>query len=238
MQNFLNKAYNQQLLKIIFPSILGFSGGIFFGKPFSLFSFYISFFIFIYYLIKLKNEKKSNFFQIFFFSTSFYFFSFLWLVKFLKIYGGFHIILGILTILFLSVYLSIYFYLSYLFSKLFPENIFIYIFPIFYWVFEYFRSFVFTGFPWNPIHLPLAYLPYLIQALSVFGGFGFSAIVLFFFIGLVDQIFKKKVNFFWLVFFVIIGLFNIFWLMLKESSNKIKIGMVQVNIKEYERSVY
>lgn len=238
MQNFLNKVYNHQILKIIFPSILGFIGGFFFGKPLSLFSFYIPFFFFIYYLIKLKSEKQSIFFQIFFFSTFFYFFSFLWLIKFLKIYGGFPIILGILVILFLSVYLSIYFCLSYTFAKLFPENIFIYVFPIFYWIFEYLRSLVFTGFPWNPIHLPLAYFPYLIQSLAIFGGFGFSAIVLFFFIGLAYQIIEKKINIFWLIFFIILGLFNIFLLMRKESSNKIKVGIVQVNIKEFERFVY
>lgn len=183
-------------------------------------------------------KYKKGILEIFFFSSFFYFFSLLWLVEFLKSYGGLSIIFGILIILSLSIYLSIYFCLSYAFSKLFPENVFIYVFPIFYWIFEYLRSFIFTGFPWNPIHLPLAYFPYLIQSLAIFGGFGFSAILLFFFIGLVDQIFKKKINFFWFAFFIILGLFNIFWLALKEDGSKIKVGMVQVNIKEFERYVY
>lgn len=213
-------------------------GGLFFGKPFSIFLFYFSIFLLFFIILKQKNKNFISFFQVFLYASTFYFFSLIWLVKFLKIYSGFNVIFASLAIFVLSLYLSLYFSFSFLFSKFFPEKFFLYIFPLFFWIFEYLRGIVFTGFPWNPIHLPLGYFPFSVQGLAIFGGYGFSAVVLFFFLGLFFQIKEKKINFIWLIFFLALIIFNFFWISHNIKEDRLNICLIQVQIDELERFVY
>lgn len=172
------------------------------------------------------------------FFTSFYFFSLIWLVNFLKVYAGFNIILAGLAIFILSIYLSLFPSSAFLFSLTFPEKFFIYIFPLFFWIFEYLRGILFTGFPWNPILLPMANIPFLVQGLSVFGSYGFSGVVLFFFLGLSNQIIEKKINLFWIFFFIGLNIFNFLWFSHKIREDRLKICTVQVQIDELQRFIY
>lgn len=239
MQNFQSRIYNLQILKkYLLPILFGVSGGAFFGKPLSFFTFYFSFFLFIFIFLRKKEKKSNSFIQFFLFSISFYFFSLLWLIRFLKIYGGFNIFWASLSIFALSVYLSIYFILPYIISRYFPDRLFLYIFPLFFWISEYLRGIIFTGFPWNPIHLPLAYFPFIIQSLSIFGGYGFSAVILFFFLGLSHQLINKKINLIWLSFFIILIVYNFFWIGHKIREDRLKICTVQVQINELSRFTY
>lgn len=213
-------------------------GGLFFGKPSSIILFYFSFFLFLFLILKQKNKNFFSFFQVLLYASTFYFTSLIWLVKFLKVYAGFSFIFASLAIFALSLYLSLYFSFSFLLSKFFPEKFFLYIFPLFFWIFEYLRGIVFTGFPWNPIHLPLGYFPFSVQGLAFFGGYGFSAVVLFFFLGLCYQIMEKKINFIWLIFFLALNIFNFLWISHHIKEDRLNICLIQVQIDEFERFVY
>lgn len=142
------------------------------------------------------------------------------------------------SIFLLSFYLGLYFSFSFYLSNFFKKIKIFIVSPAFFWILEYFRSKVFTGFPWNPIYLPALNFYEISQPLSLLGQFGFSAFFLFLILWIAFQLAHKKFYFSGFIPVFFLFFYSIFNLSLKESGEKIKVAVVQVEVDEYKRYFY
>ena len=128
------------------------------------------------------------------------------------------------ALILIPLFLSLFFGLAVLVAGNFAEkNIsFIFIFSIFFSIFEYLRGSILTGFPWNLISYTWSWSLEGTQILSIIGAYALSLISITFFcipfLFLQKKIFKK--NIFFLLTFIILFISNYFYGIYKLSENK------------------
>ena len=101
-----------------------------------------------------------------------------WIVTVLGRYGGLPPFLSVSALVLLALYMSLYMGFFALVARLFfvrlPWQIALWVIPCLWVVFDWCRSFFFTGFPWMDPGYALANVPWLIQSADVWGHYGLS----------------------------------------------------------------
>ena len=219
MLNFFNKRY---FILFIFPFILG-GITVLSYRPFNLFFFNalsLSLLFYLIYYVKKKTQslyrKKPFTKNLFFLGTSygfgFFLFGFYWIAYSLTFDDSFKFLIPIALILiplFLSLFFSIPIILSgYLIDlKIYSLISISFLLAIF----DFLRSFVLTGFPWNLWAYSFSWSIESLQILSKIGIFSFNLILITFFLSPAALYFKGKSKYFFVSFFLILLYSNYFY---------------------------
>lgn len=138
--------------------------------------------------------------------------------------------------LFLSIFILCQSSLSWYFRD---SKYYILAFAIFWVLFEWLRSWVFTGFPWNLLGYSFAFSNHLVQQFSVFGAYGVSFIVVFLSasaINLIERERSSKYLVFLLSSILILFAFGELRLSYYETKfHDVKLRLVQANIPQTDK---
>ena len=200
MLNFFNKRY---FIIFIFPLILG-GITVFSFKPFDLFFFNaisVSLLFYLIYYVKKKTQslyrKKPFLKNLFILGTSygfgFFLFGFYWITHSLTFDDSFKILIPFGLVL-IPLFLSLFFSLPLLFLGHFIELKISSIILISFLLssFDFLRSFVFTGFPWNIWAYSFSWSEESLQILSIIGIFSFNIFLITLFFLPATLFFKGK----------------------------------------------
>ncbi len=239
MLNFFNKRY---FILFVFPFILG--GITVFGyRPFNLFFFNaisLSLLFYLIYYVKKKTQslyrKKPFIKNLFFLGTSygfgFFLFGFYWIAYSLTFDESFKFLIPIALILiplFLSLFFSIPIILSgYLIDlKIYSLISISFLLAIF----DFLRSFVLTGFPWNLWSYSFSWSHESLQILSIIGVFSFNLLIITLFLCPAALFFKGKSKYFFISFFLLLAYSNYFYGSYKINSETENISQNKINFK-------
>lgn len=140
---------------------------------------YCAFILFLAYLFKDERSAKSMFWLAYLFGFSFYAVGFAWINKALMIDGGeFSSYVPVVFFVigaFFSLFFSIPVVLSAKCKNVYKKML---SFTAFFVLFEWIRSFIFTGFPWNLLGTALGFDDKLVQGASVIGTYGLSLMLM------------------------------------------------------------
>lgn len=138
--------------------------------------------------------------------------------------------------LFLSLFTMIQSCTSWYFRN---SRYYILAFSVIWVIFEWIRSWLFTGFPWNLLSYSIAFSEHLIQSFSIFGAYGVSFILVFLSAGMISLIERKstiKYLVFLLLSITILVAFGDFRLRNhKTEFYNVKLRLVQANIPQYDK---
>ncbi len=239
--------YKNQILLYLFVFVLGLISS-FSLPPYNL--FYLNFFsypAFLWVLLLKPKDKLKSFNVGWMFGFGYFISNLYWITNSLTFEDIFRPLIPFALVL-IPLFLGLFYGLSTLtFSFLNPKKNFlsILILATSLSVFEYIRSFVFGGFPWNLISFSFVNYLEFIQLLSIIGTYAFNSIIILLFLLPTILIFKYKKNYKIgiFTFFICIILTNYFWGSLNlrnhEFSEKknlgftIKIISPNINIKRY-----
>ena len=236
-----------KILLYLFVFLLGFISS-FSLPPYNL--FYLNFFsypAFLWTLLLNTNDKLKSFNIGWVFGFGYFIFNLYWITNSLKFEDIFKPLIPFALIL-IPLFLGLFYGLSTLiFSLLNPKKNFLSILILVtsLSIFEYIRSFLFGGFPWNLISFSFVNYLEFVQILSVTGTYAFNSIIILLFL-LPTAFFLKykkntKVSIF--IFFLLVIITNHIWgsfnLRNHELSDEIELGFTikiispKIDIKRY-----
>ena len=239
MLNFFNKRY---FILFVFPFILG--GLTVLGfKPFNLFFFNavsVSLLFYLIFYVKKKTQssyrKKPFLKNLFLLGTSygfgFFLFGFYWIVYSLTFDNSFKILIPF-ALIFIPLFLSLFFSLPIIFVGYFIDLKIssIILFSLLLAIFDFLRSIVLTGFPWNIWAYSFSWSQESLQILSLIGIFSFNLLLITsFFIPAVLFI-KEKSKYFFISIFVILIFSNYFYGSYKINSQSKDYSEKKINFK-------
>jgi apolipoprotein N-acyltransferase len=135
--------------------------------------------LFLAYLLGENRTKKSLFWNAYGFGAGFYATSFIWVNKALTVDGDQFVSFIPLVILAMGLFFGLFLAVPALLSGFAKEKYTrIWMFGIWFVVFEWIRSFIFTGFPWNLLGTALSFEPRLISGAGFIGTYGLSFVLL------------------------------------------------------------
>lgn len=134
----------------------------------------------LFILIQTRLTKSESFWSGYWFGFGFFAAGFSWIGNALLIdtssFGWLHPLVPLLSGAFFGLFIGLPSLLSHYFKGFYARFI---AFPALWVLFEWIRSFIFTGFPWNLIGTTLSPCPQLLQASSLGGTYLLSLIVLY-----------------------------------------------------------
>ena len=239
MLKFFNKRY---FILFVFPFILG--GITVLGfRPFNLFIFNaisVSLLFYLIFYIKKKTQslyrKKPFLKNLFFLGTSygfgFFLFGFYWIAYSLTFDDSFKFLIPfslILIPLFLSLFFSIPIVLVGYFVDLKISSIIL--ISLLLSIFDFLRSFILTGFPWNLWAYSFSWSQESLQILSIIGIFSFNLLLITLFFLPAVLFFRGKFKYFFTIFFIILAFINYFYGSYKINSESKDYVEKKVNFK-------
>ncbi len=141
------------------------------------------------------KDKKTAFTAGFLFGIVYFFGTTYWIYYALNKFGSIPFVPSLLIVLLLSLYLSLYtalfavLYSSYIRKSNLPV---MFIAPVFWTVFEFLRSYAFTGFPWSSLGYSQYKFLIFIQAADVIGVYGISFLLVAFNGAAADILLRKQ----------------------------------------------
>lgn len=133
----------------------------------------------LFYLMQKAQTGKEWFNLGYWFGFGFYAFGLSWIGNALlidaKTFGWLYPIVLMASGGFFGLFIAFPAYFSFYFKNIYARYL---AFSAFWVIFEWIRSFIFTGFPWNLLGTTLAFSPQTIQLASVIGTYGLSLLVL------------------------------------------------------------
>lgn len=200
---------------------------------------YFAFVLFLAYLFSGERSTKSMFWMSYLFGFSFYAVGFAWINKALMVdEGNFSSYIPVVFFIigaFFSLFLSIPVALASKGKNVYSKML---LFIAFYVIFEWIRSFIFTGFPWNLLGTALSFDDKLIQGASIVGTYGLSLMLMLLLNGialLIMSIWRKRFYVGSVVFIVIPMIFGFYSVSLYQDvdyNGDIKVRLVQPNIPQ------
>ncbi len=188
----------------------------------------------------LEQTAKVAFRRAYLFGMGWFVHGIYWLYYSLHFHGGMPAPVAVITIILLSAYMALFpalaFYLSNRFIKASKFNMLVVVYPISWMLFDWFRGYFLTGFPW--VQIGMAQIDtYLIGYAPLIGGLGVGLLVTVICGLLVINIFKPylKATLSAIVFIYVSGylLGLISWT--DEVGEPIKVSMIQGNIAQAEK---
>ncbi len=148
--------------------------------PFSgMWQGYVAFVVFLAFLFRKERSRKELFWLSYVFGFSFYAIGFSWINNALMIddnaFSAYVPLVFVATGAFFGLFLGFPAVFSYWGKGIYARGL---LFCLFFVLFEWIRSFIFTGFPWNLLGTALSFNPYLIQGASYVGTYGLSFVLL------------------------------------------------------------
>lgn len=186
------------------------------------------------FLINMETSKKKIACLSFFFGAGLGIGSLNWICNALLVDGGGYQIFVPLTLLGLAIFMGLFFMFPAICSSFFKNRVSRWLsFCAFFVFFEWIRSWLFTGFPWNLMGNIWTFFPPILQLAGVSGVYGLSllTVLLFTSIALYSQK-RYFISLFSLSLFVVLGgAFHIYEAP-KENVWGVKLRLVQPNIKQ------
>ena len=233
---------NRFLTLYLIPFFLG-SLTVLSFQPFNFFFInFITLPLFFYLIIFIKKKSKSIYRKkpfyknLFILGTSygfgFFLFGFYWITHSLTFDDSFKILIPFGLVL-IPLFLSLFFSLPLLFLGHFIELKISSIILISFLLssFDFLRSFVFTGFPWNIWAYSFSWSEESLQILSIIGIFSFNIFLITLFFLPATLFFKGKSKYFFISFFVSLFFINYFYGSYKINSEIRNNNLKKINFK-------
>ena len=207
--------YKNQILLYSFIFLLGLISS-YSLPPYNL--FYLNFFsypVFLWILLKFHKYKVKSFYVGWIFGFGYFISNLYWITNSLTFEDIFKPLIPFALVL-IPLFLGLFYGLSTLtFSFLNPKKNFLSILILVtsLSIFEYIRSFVFGGFPWNLISFSLVNYLELIQLLSITGTFAFNSLIILLFLlpSILFLKYKKNFKLGVSIISLVVFLSNFFW---------------------------
>ena len=237
MLTLLKRRLGQQMRFLLLLCAGGVAGCIF--PPFSnAIMGYIALILFLVYLYSFKEINKKVFWETYVFSFSFFVVAFSWICNALLIDGdkfiNFIPVVILAIGLFFGLFLAIPAYLMRWGKNCYARALIFCAGVVF---FEWVRSFIFTGFPWNLFGSALSFNNGLLQGASIIGTYGLSFVLLLLLsgisilvLGIVRCKFYGKAIYF--ILFPVLFLVGASLLYEKQEIGDIKVRLVQPSIPQ------
>jgi apolipoprotein N-acyltransferase len=209
------------------------------------FSFYPTIFFlgFSIYKISFLSSLRQTFLAGWVLGFSWFLFGLYWIGSAFIVADTYHIYFMPFAVILLPSLLAIFWGLAFLLAKLFTRNkaSSLVMVILFLSLFEYFRAFVFTGFPWLMPSMALSGNEYFLQIFSFVGSFGSNVVVITLCVlpfVIFSNLHRKVILFF--IFFVPIAILFISSFLrfynkeIQETNNQL-VTIVQPNIKQKDK---
>ncbi len=207
--------YKNKFLLYLFVFLLGVLSS--FGlPPYNLFfTNFFSYPVFLWVLLSYPKDKLISFNLGWIFGFGYFVSSLYWITNSLTFEEIFKPLIPFALIL-IPLFLGLFYGLSTLiFSFLNPKKNFLSILMLAtsLSIFEYIRSFVFSGFPWNLIAFSFVNYLEFIQLLSITGTYAFNSIIILLFLlpTILFFDYKKRIKISIFIFFLLLSFTNFFW---------------------------
>lgn len=170
--------------KLLFSFFAGAVGALIFPPFAGCWQGYVAIVLFLSLLFGSACSKKTQFWLAYAFGFSFYAVGFIWINNALLIdenrFATFVPLVFMATGLFFGLFWGIPAVLAARGQNIYTRGL---LFCLAFVLFEWVRSFIFTGFPWNLLGTALSFNPYLIQGAAYIGTYGLSFVLLLFLCG-------------------------------------------------------
>ena len=239
MLNFFNKRY---FILFIFPLILGGICVLSFN-PFNYFFFNaisLSLLFYLIYYVKKKTQssyrKKPFLKNLFFLGTSygfgFFFFGFYWIAYSLTFDNSFKFLIPFALIL-IPLFLSLFFSIPIIFVGYFIDLKIssILLISLSFSIFDFLRSFILTGFPWNLWAYSFLWSLESLQILSLIGIFSLNLFIISLFFLPASIFFNGRPKYFLISFFLILSFINYFYGSFQINKQKLVDPQKTINFK-------
>ena len=199
---------------------------------------YIALILFFSYMLSFENVDRNVFKKAYVFSFSFFVVGFSWICNALLIDGdafvGFIPVVILAIGLFFGLFIAVPCYLMRFGKNIYSRGLILCLGIVF---FEWVRSFIFTGFPWNLFGSALSFNVKLIQGARYIGTYGLSFLLLLFLVGVSILVLGLKRKEFYkggLVFVLasLISLFGFSFSYQSFENGNIKVRLVQPAIEQ------
>src|SRR6056300_2113789 len=232
-------------MKKIYKVVMIFSAGAVSTFAIPPFSFFLTIFFlgFGIYKISFLSSLKQTFFTGWVLGFGWFLFGLYWIGSAFIVADTYHIYFMPFAVILLPSLLAVFWGLAFLFAKLLTRNKVssLVLVILFLSLAEYFRAFVFTGFPWLMPSMVLSCNEYFIQTFSFIGSYGCNLVVITLSVlpFLIFSNLHKKVILFFIFFVPITILFIFSFLRLNnkeiQKTNNQLVTIVQPNIKQKEK---
>ena len=156
---------------------------------------YVFLILFLGYLFTSENRKM--FYNAFVFGFGYYAAGFSWINNALLIDGDQFINYVPLVFMTIGIFFALFWAIpAWLASRVYNQKAQVIFFIVLFVLFEWIRSFIFTGFPWNLLGTALSFSPALIRGAAYFGTYGLSLFMMCVLCGAALILFVKNMRFF------------------------------------------